>query len=741
MRQHVAHTNFTAGEIADDIRFDLEKWTNGAALVQNAVCLPGGAAMKRGGTRFVAHTKNNKAVRLVPFVWSTDQAYMLEFGSGYIRVYRNLGVVEKRGRPVQIPTRWQGDDIDRLRVCQSGDVLFITHPRQPPFRLIRKADDKWELKSVPIVGGPYRPLNSDVNLVIKPNRSSGLVKLVSTADVFDKKHVGSIWRLFTPRNAVGATTWTDFSGYPTGDNAPDPWTAGTLVQHAGRTYEVTGGDAPILPKDGSTPPTHTEGEQTYFNAEDSEITYRYLHDGSAAVKIVSVTDGRRAVGKVIGKNEIPAETVEDGTPYWQEGAWSKLWGFPTSVSIHEQRLWFGGSPGQPQTVWGSKTGDFYDFTPGDKDDDALEYTLGSTEVDDIVWMVSGRVLIVGTSSGEYVLRASRLTEAITPTNITVTRDTNVGSAKTAPVAVDSGLVFMARYGKSSNAGRVAIDYRYDYRGDGFAASPLTRLAHHMLKPGGANQIAWTRSPVKVLWVARTDGELVGCTLDLSEEVVAWHRHKLGGGGKVEDVAVIPGNEGDDLWLVVKRTIKGKPVRHMEVLQVGLDEEEDRKAAWFLDSALNYDGRPADVFRGLNHLNGEAVQVIADGKIYKRTVNGGRVSIPKNARKVTIGLPYTYRLQTLPIEAGMQFGTAQGREKIVPEATLRLKASRGGSIGGTFDKMDDLFEKDSGGLFTGDVRLPIRGGWTKDGQLCIEHDTPYPFQVTAIMMTVQTTEYL
>jgi hypothetical protein len=741
MRQHVAHTNFTAGEIADDIRFDLEKWTNGAGLVQNAICLPGGAATKRGGTQFVAHTRNNKQVRLVTFVWNVDQAYVLEFGGGYLRFYRNGGAVTKRGRPYQIPTRWTLDDVDRLRFCQSADVLFITHPRHQPYRLIRKADDDWKLKTLPIVGGPYRPLNSDVELVIKPSASSGIVKLVATADVFEKKHVGSIWQFFTPRNAVGATTWTDFSGYPEGDNAPDPWTAGTLVQHAGRTYKVTGGTAdPLLPKDGSTPPTHTEGEQTYFNAEGETIVYRYLHDGAAAVKIVSVTDGRRAVGKVIGKNSIPAETVEDGTPYWQEGAWSALWGYPTAVAIHEQRLWFAGSPGQPQTVWGSKTGDFYDFTPGDKDDDALEYTLGSNEVDDIVWMASGRVLIVGTSSGEYVLRASRLTEAVTPTNITVTRDTNIGSAKTAPVGVDSGLVFMARHGKSRNAGRVAIDYRYDYRIDGFAASPLTRLAPHMLKPGGANQIAWTRSPVKVLWVARNDGELVAATLDLSEEVVAWHRHKIAR-GQVEDVAVIPGDEGDDLWLVVKRTVQGKPVRHIEVLQPGLDEAEDRKAAWFLDSALNYDGPPATLFKGLNHLNGEDVQVLADGKIYERTVKGGRVEIPKAAKRVTIGLPYTYRLRTLPIEAGMQFGTAQGREKIVPEVTLRLKASRGGRVGGSFEKMDDIFDKETGELFTGDKRLPIRGGWSKDGEVCIEHDTPYPFQVTAILMTVQTTEIL
>jgi hypothetical protein len=740
VRVHTAHTNFTAGEIADGIRFDLEKYTNGAERIENALVLLGGSAQKRGGTRFVAHTKNNKPGRLQPFVWSADQAYMLLFMDGVILIFRDGAPVTRRGRPLQIPTRWTGDDIDRLKFCQSADVLFIAHPRQPPMRLIRKADDKWELKTVKIVGGPYLPLNSDVDLSIKPNKRIGVVKLVAKADVFDKKHVGSIWRFYTPRNAIGAATWMDYSGYPEGDNAPDPWEISTRVQHAGRTYKVTGGTAsPRLPKNGATPPTHTEGVQTYYNGDDETIEYEYLHDGSAAVKIISVTDGRRAVGRVIGKNSIPDETVEDGTPYWAEGAWSKLHGYPTAVAIHEQRLWFAGSPGQPQTVWASKTGDFYDFTPGAKEDDALDYTLGSTEVDDILWMAAGRVLIVGTSSGEYVVRASRLTEAVTPTNVTVTRDTNVGSAKTAPVGVESGLVFMARHGKSRNAGRVPVDYRYDYRIDGFAATPLNLLADHILKPGGANQIAWTRSPVPVLWVARNDGELVGCTLSVQQEVVAWHRHQIAG-GLVEDIAVIPGDDGDDLWMVVKRTVQGKPVRHLEVLQVGLDEDENRKRAWFLDSALNYEGPPEDTFRGLNHLNGEKVDVLADGKIYRnRSVSAGRVHIPKKAKKVVIGLPFTMRIKTLPVEAGMQYGVAQGRKKIVPEVTLRVKASRGGKVGGGFDRMEQIFDDRTGKLITGDKRVSIDGGWTTEGSVCIEHDTPYPFEITALMMTVQTTE--
>lgn len=89
-------TNFTAGEISPRIhgRVDLAKYANGARELTNVTVLPQGGARKRGGTLQVTSVKNdNPNSILVPFVFSTTQAYMLEFGPNYIRFFKDRGII------------------------------------------------------------------------------------------------------------------------------------------------------------------------------------------------------------------------------------------------------------------------------------------------------------------------------------------------------------------------------------------------------------------------------------------------------------------------------------------------------------------------------------------------------------------------------------------------------------------------------------------------------------------------
>src|SRR4249920_1951881 len=89
-------TNFTAGEISPRVygRVDLAKYQNGARELTNVTVLPQGGARKRGGTLNVSGVKDNDPdAILVPFVFSTEQAYMLEFGPGYIRFFKDRGII------------------------------------------------------------------------------------------------------------------------------------------------------------------------------------------------------------------------------------------------------------------------------------------------------------------------------------------------------------------------------------------------------------------------------------------------------------------------------------------------------------------------------------------------------------------------------------------------------------------------------------------------------------------------
>jgi len=96
MRANPIITNFTSGEISPRLlgRVDVTKYFNGCQELENFIVMPHGGVDRRPGTYFVSTTKiSGKMVRLVPFEFSTTQAYILEFGENYIRVYKDRGQV------------------------------------------------------------------------------------------------------------------------------------------------------------------------------------------------------------------------------------------------------------------------------------------------------------------------------------------------------------------------------------------------------------------------------------------------------------------------------------------------------------------------------------------------------------------------------------------------------------------------------------------------------------------------
>jgi len=92
--------SFNAGELSPlmDMRIDQEKYQMGCRTMENFYPLIYGGAERRPGTYFVGETKDSMVsgdstakCRLVDFIYSVDQAYVLEFGNQYIRFFANNG--------------------------------------------------------------------------------------------------------------------------------------------------------------------------------------------------------------------------------------------------------------------------------------------------------------------------------------------------------------------------------------------------------------------------------------------------------------------------------------------------------------------------------------------------------------------------------------------------------------------------------------------------------------------------
>jgi hypothetical protein len=156
-------SNFNSGEWSPLAygRFDIGKYGNGLGTCQNYLPTQQGGLTRRPGFRYVSPVKNSAAPpRLQAFQFSITQAYILEFGDSYIRVYVNDGQLLSGGVAYEIATTYNATDVWLLNFTQSADTLFITHPSKPPRKLQRAAATTWNLTDCSFLDGPYLSVNT-----------------------------------------------------------------------------------------------------------------------------------------------------------------------------------------------------------------------------------------------------------------------------------------------------------------------------------------------------------------------------------------------------------------------------------------------------------------------------------------------------------------------------------------------------------------------------------------------------
>ncbi len=385
--------------------------------------------------------------------------------------------------------------------------------------------------------------------------------------------------------------------------------------------------------------------------------------------------------------------------------------YPRSVTFFEERLYWAGSNNNPQTIWASKSGDFLNMDSGTGlDDESIEFTLATDDVNVIYWLKASDVLLIGTVGGEFKLHGNG--NPVTPSNVRVVQETKYGSSKVSPVTSGRAVIFNQRASKKL---RQMI---FDLNVEGFVAPDLTILAED-ITGDGITHMAYQQEPDSIVWAVRTDGVLVGLTYQRDQQVVAWHQHPVGGTNtEVESVAVIPSADGkaDELWISVKRTIGGGTVRYIEYLDSTL----------YVDSGLAYTGSATSSFSGLEHLEGQTVQIVGDDAVYaEKVVSGGSVTVSKDVTTAYIGLGYTSEIVTLPPEVPQQDGSSFGKKKGWNRIILNLYQTLGISVNGTQlvfrtggDPMDSAPP-----VFTGQHDITNLGWKESDSSITIKQEQP------------------
>ncbi|RWI42222.1 MAG: hypothetical protein EOQ93_31770, partial [Mesorhizobium sp.] len=410
-----------------------------------------------------------------------------------------------------------------------------------------------------------------------------------------------------------------------------------------------------------------------------------------------------------------------------------------SGSLYEERLAFS----RRFSVYASATGDFDNFALGEKDDDALEFVqAGGGQANDILWIAdSDGALLIGTSGGIRALSGSGIDEALTPSSFKNRRSRTFGCARIRPVDAGQSFLYVTR-------SRRAIAELTQVQTSRYQSEDIGQISEHIPKQGVV-ELAYQTDPDPILWFPLDNGELAGYTHQPSQEVRGMHRHRLGGTfsgsdwAVVESAVVTPGQNGvDDIWLFVKRTIGGLTKRYIEVMQAPFEYGE-LADAFQVDCGLTYSGAPVNVVSGLGHLNGQKVDVLGDGKVFRGLiVASGQVTLPSgaSAAKWQVGLPFQSEAGTLELDVGGQDGSIIGRRKKVAKAILSLLETDTtglevqSCIRGRWEavRMPSVVAPDGKAkLYTGNVEVPIDDSWEGQGRVKIRHVNPTPCTIRAL----------
>ena len=169
---------------------------------------------------------------------------------------------------------------------------------------------------------------------------------------------------------------------------------------------------------------------------------------------------------------------------------------------------------------------------------------------------------------------------------------------------------------------------------------------------------------------------------------------------------------------------------------------------FVDSGLSYDGTATTSITGLEHLEGQTVQILADGATHStKIVSGGAITLDRSSKKVKVGLGYNSILQTMRIEGGAAEGTSQGKTKRISKVVLRLFETVGVKVGPSLTKLEtipfrttsSLLSSPVDTLLAGDKEIEFDGDFESDGFIVIKQDQPLPCSILAIYPTLVTSD--
>lgn len=779
--------NFSGGEIAPELaaRIDVAKYQSALRLARNVIGLRQGGVSNRPGTLLAGQVRNNgRKVRLIPFQFSSRQAYCLELGHQVMRVIRADPATGAPGYVTGTPAAVSVTATDELTLhfdaphglaalqqvrldgfggLEDGDHLSGVNGRT--FRIVDAPDASaivvQALGADPNLDGgfdasgltpwtsggtaaalfeletPYRVANTPVPVDDLPD-----IRFEQSADVMYLVHPDHpVMKLSRTGDAAWSLDEVAFGariGAPENAQAVETVGPGAPVLRAA-TYAVTAFDDISGQESIASGPASTSNDLTLAGSHNT-ITW----DAPPGPATPSRYFVYKAVNGLFGFIGMAVESpfIDDNidpdlgnAPPIHNDPLAGTGNRPGAIGFFEQRLFLGGPDSRPNGIWGSRSADFenLDFSRPVKADDSLAFGISARQVNRVLHLVPMSDLLAFTSDTVFRVNGGA-GEAVTPTSIVVRPQVHRGAARCRPVVIDDAVLYVTAKGsKVRNLG-------YQLQADGYQGTDLTVFAPHLFQGRTIDEMAWCEHPHSAVFCKTSDGRLLCLTWMMEQEVWGWSL--LETAGVVNSVCAVTetdeatGLSRDSIYIAVRRTLPGGSRLYVERLAAPFETGDAIEDAVYLDSAVAYDGAPNDIFSGLEHLEGMAVRALADGNVVSGlTVSGGKVALPFAAGKVAVGLPYSSVIKTLtPVVQGR---ATQGRKVGISRATLRLLNTRGIAAGALMDRLETVRPRLHAGwgepadLISGDVAVSFDADHAPDAGVIVRQDEPLPMTLLGV----------
>ena len=718
--------DFLQGELGPTFkgRFDLEAYNHGAQLMENAEpVLPGGFRLRGGLFQVNDETLSGKC-RLHPFIISRNRAYILEFGAGYLRFWKEGMLVRSGADPVVVTTPYTAADIPKLWFAQTNNILIITCQNAP----IKKLE--------------YEPDTSTLtfgSLAITGN--SGKLPFQPITDAPNNGDWPAIGAFFNGRFYAMGT-----KNKPTGIWASEPYDYGNLTEYDTVSSTSRQIREPMHLVKGNV----TSGSKVISGIEAADLNDVRAGDtiwGAGIVKKAKLSfTGKTTVdsptitgisssvvtdieiGDPISGSNIPVTTVAskgtnsltlnaNATKTEEAGVFQRdaLSTHVTSVgadSITMDRAATQTAANQVvYTGWADPTIPEYGDVTITRDivteGNAFFMEIASDQAEEISWAASGKDLVIGTTTGERIIPTG-----VSPLDLACIRQTAYGGASIQPFLFADTLLFVEQ-----GAGGIR-EYFYRDEAGAYQSPDLTWQAPHLFEDA-ILEMDYQNRPRPTIWAVVGNGELRGCLYSRQQGARGWYRLTTPG-GVIEDIAVVPEGAKDALYASVLRN----GARRLERLG---DEGH-------LDAARRV-SKTAGFIPTTWLPVGASARVIYNGKAYDITVTEGTTVLPSeipNGALVLVGLPFTGKVRTMPLQAQSAIGSAQMRTKAIKRIVARVLNSYPFKVGPSESSLE---RAEISGPATGDYPIQVPGTWDTDGSILFVMDEPFDVTVLAVQVEI------